>query len=145
MTTPRVSLGEAVVCSCGNPAEPSKGVRGPRRKRCSECQRAFLAKAQRKHRAKVGPDVAKCRELQRAYGITHEQYKLQLERQGGVCAICKEPERIAGRALAVDHCHATGAVRGLLCAMCNTGIGKLRDDPALVRSALSYLEKPQWQ
>lgn len=87
----------------------------------------------------------KCRELQRAYGITYDQYQLQLERQGGVCAICKEPERITGRTLAVDHCHETGAVRGLLCAMCNTGIGKLRDDPAIVRSALSYLENPPWQ
>lgn len=58
--------------------------------------------------------------------------------QGGVCRICanKPPN---GKRLCVDHDHETGAVRGLLCQKCNTAIGMLNDDPALVERALDYL------
>lgn len=40
----------------------------------------------------------------------------------------------------IDHCHKTGKVRGLLCKTCNTGIGHLKDDPNILRSAINYLE-----
>lgn len=60
------------------------------------------------------------------------------EAQDGRCAICRKPER--WRYLSVDHCHGTGRVRGLLCSMCNTAIGKLGDNADGVRQALRYLE-----
>jgi hypothetical protein len=68
-----------------------------------------------------------------------------LREQGGLCAICREPERrrhANGRLwdLGVDHDHLTGKVRGLLCARCNTAIAFLRDG-ALFESASKYLEK----
>jgi hypothetical protein len=56
-----------------------------------------------------------------------------------VCAICRQPERTPGRALAVDHDHATGEVRGLLCGNCNRGIGFLGDSAELLESAAGYL------
>jgi hypothetical protein len=40
----------------------------------------------------------------------------------------------------VDHCHITGRVRALLCQACNTGIGKLKEDPALIRKSADYVE-----
>lgn len=55
------------------------------------------------------------------------------------CAICFEAPRL-GERLAVDHCHETGVVRGLLCRRCNTGIGLLRDDPMVLNAAVAYLE-----
>lgn len=55
--------------------------------------------------------------------------------QGGRCLLCGEV-----KPLAVDHDHVTGAVRGLLCKGCNTGIGLLREDPMLLRAAARYLE-----
>ncbi len=72
-----------------------------------------------------------------AYGMTIADYDALLERQGGVCAICKKHP---GETLCVDHCHATGKVRGLLCRKCNAAIGFLEDDPRAARAAAAYLE-----
>ncbi|MGY1835919.1 endonuclease VII domain-containing protein [Blastococcus sp. SYSU DS0510] len=58
-----------------------------------------------------------------------------LEEQNGVCAICR-----AAPAQHVDHDHATGAVRALLCFNCNGGLGQFRDDPWLMRMASFYVE-----
>lgn len=56
------------------------------------------------------------------FGITPAQYDLMFEAQGGLCAICKK-ECPSGRNLAVDHDHDTGAVRALLCVVCNRNLG----------------------
>lgn len=74
------------------------------------------------------------------FGITAAIYFDMLEEQGGVCYICQGPE-IGGRRLAVDHCHYTGKVRGLLCARCNRAIGMLEDSLELVERAAEYLRK----
>lgn len=85
--------------------------------------------------------------LKRHYGITVEEYCAMHEAQNGVCAICGKPElSVDGRTgnvrrLAVDHCHESNKIRGLLCAMCNTGIGALGDDIANLLSAIEYLKK----
>jgi hypothetical protein len=42
--------------------------------------------------------------------------------------------------LAVDHCHTTGKVRGLLCSTCNTALGSFQDNPAYLKAAIHYLE-----
>lgn len=73
------------------------------------------------------------------YGITPEDYDEMHAAQGGVCAICLG-DCPTGRRLAVDHCHETGSVRGLLCLKCNTGIGKFGDSPELLLAAADYLE-----
>jgi hypothetical protein len=75
--------------------------------------------------------------LQRAYGITLEQFNAMALSRGGRCWICNE---IPGDTLHVDHDHATGAVRGLLCTKCNKGIGLLKDSPETLRKAAEYLE-----
>jgi Recombination endonuclease VII len=79
--------------------------------------------------------------LKRAYGIDQKEYEQMLAKQGGVCAICNESpsNKDRGHKLHIDHDHKTGKVRGLLCSMCNTSIGYLRDDPRLVLAALTYL------
>ena len=77
--------------------------------------------------------------LKLSYGLTVEQYEALVSAQGGLCAICASDG--GGRRLAVDHCHATGKVRGLLCLNCNTALGKLGDSPSRLREAAAYLEK----
>jgi hypothetical protein len=59
----------------------------------------------------------------------------------GACWICREPEPVAGRRLAVDHDHATGAVRGFLCSRCNNVLGRMRDSADLLRAAADYLDR----
>lgn len=69
-------------------------------------------------------------------------YAELFKRQGGRCAICrtKKPnERATVKHFSVDHCHKTKKVRGLLCNRCNTLLGKVYDDPAILLSAASYL------
>jgi hypothetical protein len=91
------------------------------------------------HRQKY-PDRLRDYELRRKYGTTLAEYGQLLASQGGVCAICCEaPE---GYELHLDHCHVTGRVRGLLCARCNTALGKFRDDPVILRAAVNYIERP---
>jgi hypothetical protein len=73
--------------------------------------------------------------LTRRYGITAEEADGMLEKQGGVCAICR-----TAPAEHVDHDHETGAVRALLCFNCNGGLGQFKDDPTLLHVAAFYVE-----
>jgi len=78
--------------------------------------------------------------LWRRYKITHDDYLEMLEDQNGGCAICgaKAEDQKHG-VLYVDHNHDTDEVRGLLCNLCNVGIGNLQDSPKVLTSALQYL------
>lgn len=78
----------------------------------------------------------------RKHGLTLDERQAMLDVQGGLCAICKEETAFTGSyAACVDHCHATGRLRGILCAPCNLALGKMKDDPARLRAAADYLEK----
>ena len=77
--------------------------------------------------------------LRRNYGITVDDYEMLLARQHYSCAICGSPECSSGRRLAVDHCHQTGQVRGLLCMDCNTSLGGFKDDVNRLMLAAQYL------
>jgi len=78
------------------------------------------------------------------YGVDSEMYDRMYKSQNGLCKLCQSPERskISGTqlALAVDHDHKTGRVRGLLCTMCNMALGSFRDDVDVIKSAIQYLE-----
>lgn len=67
-------------------------------------------------------DVRRDSLLKREYGITLEEYNRMLTAQNGKCAICKQSDA-SKKALAVDHCHKSGKVRGLLCGSCNVKLG----------------------
>lgn len=101
---------------------------------CKKCHNA---------RTSANPKARRHRQannLKRRFGITPEQYEQMHEAQNGLCAICGRPESVLDRRLAVDHSHVTGEIRGLLCHSCNTGVGKLQDNPELLRKAADYLE-----
>lgn len=75
--------------------------------------------------------------LKKHYGVTPERYDEMLSAQDGVCAICSKPCH-TGRRLAVDHDHATGVVRGLLCYRCNAMVQC--EDAEVLRHGAEYLE-----
>lgn len=82
--------------------------------------------------------------LKRKYGLSIEEYKDKLVSQGHACKICgakTAQESNPNREFAVDHCHITGKVRGLLCIKCNTGIGMFNDNTELLISAYNYLKE----
>lgn len=80
--------------------------------------------------------------MERYYGLTLDKYNRMLLEQNGGCAICGEKQNSKhSKRLFVDHNHTTRKVRGLLCHLCNIGIGGFKDDANRLRLAISYLEK----
>lgn len=95
----------------------------------------------------ANPARAKHHDLKKHYGIGLEEYVALREKQDGKCAICGNGEFAVNprtgrvRELAVDHCHASKKIRGLLCTNCNKGIGHFKDTPGLLEAALAYLRR----
>ena len=76
----------------------------------------------------------------RTYKLRHGSYAKMLKLQDGKCLICKTEESQLNKKLVVDHCHTTGKVRGLLCSLCNSGLGFFKDNPKILENAITYLE-----
>ena len=85
---------------------------------------------------------ARVRRLKK-YSLTQQDYEYLLIKYDNTCAICHQPEKkmINGklRRLAVDHCHTSGVVRGLLCFQCNVGLSNFNDNWILLDNASEYL------
>jgi hypothetical protein len=123
-----------------------------RRGQCKECSYAQNRKWHRDNPQQtkaLNKDHGLVRSLRRiglvadpfrpALEAARKHYDEMLTTQGGKCAICGTTP--IGRRLAIDHCHETGAIRGLLCDPCNRGLGDFRDRPLSLRSAADYLER----
>lgn len=108
---------------------------------CKVCMRAY--NNARYHAQADDPEfkAAKAdRWLRYRYGIDRADYDRMLAEQGGGCATCGTTDP-GSRAFHVDHDHATGRVRGLLCSGCNVVLGHVKDDPVLLRELADYLER----
>jgi hypothetical protein len=125
------------VCSKCNTEKPldsfgvNKATKDGLQYHCRPC----LSKQRKKS---YSPERRASKNLERKFNITLEDYDALLAQQGGKCAICKSEEP-KGKRFSVDHNHATGEVRGLLCNPCNMGIGLLQDSPDVLESAKEYL------
>lgn len=105
--------------------------RSSRSPRCRECTRTYNKEWNRKSARRT---------LLKKYDLCETTYHRMLVEQDGVCKICGNTCS-SNRSLAVDHCHKSGAVRGLLCRSCNVGLGHFKDDPKLLLLAAKYLLK----
>jgi hypothetical protein len=94
-----------------------------------------------KVKAKYNPLVRKARKLKYNYGITLDEYNSKLKEQDNLCAICKSDKPGGNGDFYVDHNHATGQVRGLLCHWCNFMIGQCKEDPEILSAGIDYLKK----
>jgi hypothetical protein len=108
----------------------SKGLLG-RRRDCKDCHNA---QARKRHLMK------------NIHGISIESNNEMVEKQGRVCAICRQPERYISarghlRILCIDHDHATGLIRELLCNRCNRIIGYAKDNSEILEAASSYIKR----
>lgn len=124
-------------------------------KNCSRCQQEKPLAEFHKRKNSFRPECKQCRSVwmkeyyQRTreakatysrkyrYNITEDVYQQLRTEQKDSCKICGEVSN--SRELAVDHCHETGKIRGLLCSNCNTGIGLFLDDPSRLQAAIEYL------
>lgn len=90
-------------------------------------------------------EARKGRARRHAIQVSPTLYRSLVERFGATCGICSAAAGTNGRGdrLAVDHCHTTGRIRGLLCHRCNTALGLLADSPDMLRNALAYLARDE--
>ena len=78
--------------------------------------------------------------LKKKYNLTEAEFDQMLSVQNRRCAICGRSKPEVKR-MVVDHCHATGVVRKILCDACNRGLGFFGDNPVRIEAAISYLER----
>jgi hypothetical protein len=127
--------------------------------KCSCCQQWLPSSAYSKNKQQTSGLHYECRACNKArvrgyniktkYGIEASSVEVMLEEQNHKCDICFKPIEIslnrdksnyATRAC-VDHDHETNKVRGILCVLCNMGLGKFKDDISSLKRAIEYLKK----
>jgi hypothetical protein len=108
---------------------------------CRPCANKY-AKGWRSRNGDHSREYQRVWQRTKKYGLTLEELEAMYEAQDESCAICSRHIVLFGGqgGAHVDHCHRTRKVRALLCGSCNTAIGKLRDDPHLIRKAADYVE-----
>lgn len=110
---------------------------------CATCSADFEYEFKGRRRGRCDPCWKYAQEYAR-YGLTGPEVAELLQQTS--CEICgsTDPRRKDGR-FRIDHCHATGKVRGVLCHPCNIAIGLMQDQPNVLRAAAAYLERTQME
>lgn len=127
-------------------AHPDKKREGDRRRYWKNPERHRTEAQQRRRKFRENnPEEAlikgRRKNLKRTFGLTLEDYNQILKSQKEKCAICQIHYSEARLALAVDHCHVTGKIRGLLCDLCNRGLGFFKESEVVLYRAAEYLTK----
>lgn len=114
---------------------------------CTNAVNDHWAKTHEHDAKRIASGAARRAHVKRKYGLSREEYERRVDEAGGLCEVCKQPERQTrgtdGKVweLCVDHDHMTGEVRGLLCHDCNSAIARCRDDSARLRALADYLDR----
>lgn len=135
-------------CSkCGEQKETVQYYPAPQcvdgvRPECRACNKNARA-VRHRHAKKHNPEQRKSVVLKSKYGITMTDFNNMVASQEAKCKICKSTYPGPKGRFAVDHCHKTNKVRGLLCYLCNIGLGSFRDNQEFLLSAVEYLKETQ--
>ncbi len=119
---------------CSQESTPNRTGNFP--KYCAACMKD-------NHRVRIRKDRRR-KGLWESYKMTPSEYQKMYDEQKGLCLICNQTTQGRGakrNTLAVDHNHATGKIRGLLCIHCNSGLGYFRDNKDLLQQAIIYLDE----
>ena len=116
-----------------------KRLEQPEIRVCEVCDAAYTATRTTERTCRMKCEQRR-QQLKNKYGLTQKAYLAMLDAQGNVCALCGGdfPIMAGERRTAIDHDHETGRVRGILCYNCNTGLGKLGDQPAALERTHAY-------
>jgi hypothetical protein len=114
---------------------------GRNHKRCKPCGKIHSKKVDQITEKNRYHKTGKFKLTERKYGVDVEQYNKMFNDQNGCCAICGTHQTNFEKSLAVDHCHSSRKVRGLLCTNCNLMLGCAKDNENILLSALQYLKK----
>lgn len=107
---------------------------------CKSCNKSTRSSNNKK--AKISnPQQRRSVVLKNKYGITAVEFDQMLMRQNYQCKVCGSTNPGPKGVFAVDHCHKTDKVRGLLCYLCNIGLGSFRDNTDFLASAIDYLKE----
>jgi rubredoxin len=136
-------------CDCGNMTEVRVGnIRTGRTKSCGCLNKLKGEKHPNfKHGLSQNRDTGEYKRYQREcfdrhkYNLEPEHKQAIFDKQNGNCAICGYVFGQKKGDMRVDHCHDTGVVRGLLCDLCNRGLGYYKDNPNFLCNAAEYLSK----
>lgn len=122
--------------------ERRKEAASAEQKRWREANPDKVAAALEKRKATPKYQARKLNERLRKFGITGEQYAAMVTAQNNKCGSCgtDRPSKRSAKRWAVDHCHTSGAVRGLLCHSCNLTLGNVNDNIAVLESLIAYLK-----
>ena len=131
-------------CNCCKELKPITDFKYHARKKFggyeAQCRECLNEKARIRWRKRKSPENSRVQHLWNRYQMRPHEYDELHEQQNGVCAICGGVQTY-NRRLAVDHCHTTGLIRGLLCDGCNVGIGGLGESVQTLTNAIAYLQK----
>lgn len=139
--TPPLTSKQCSRCGIEKPLDEyhqTKSIKSGYKAHCKECHNKDLREY---YASDHGKNQVRGAQLQKAYGISIEEYDNMLKQQDNKCAICGTEECRTGKAFAVDHDHDTGKVRGLLCRPCNSALGFFNDDYETTYRAADYLQK----
>lgn len=120
----------------------SKTAKDGKGYRCKSCD-DLARRKWRENNLESSQKSVRRNKLWTVYRMTMEEYDQMLEKQNYTCAICTTDTNIVtGKSwsFAVDHCHETGKVRGLLCNQCNRALGMFQDSVNLLETATAYLK-----
>ena len=105
----------------------------------TRCKNCYNARKRAYYKTTEGKK-ANLHHLKHKYGLKPTEYLEIFRVQNGKCAICGVSHLELNRRLSVDHDHATGQIRGLLCFHCNYLLGYAKDNPIILDKARQYLE-----